>query len=519
LTVHGHARWFGPMSDEAAGSPSGDGPALDGANSDLIAGVAKVLQEASAALARLGAGNLLQAIASSGAADSSAASSESKSAVPLNLTSIAAGLAQAAAALSGGGGSGGGRGGGGGGGGHSSTALKLAVPKRSDASRHGREEISDYVSEHGLESWMNDVFEMMAARQRASVMDPPLRLDGARNPTGVVMSRVRNAVPVERRVEMFVRVNDLGEGVVDRLSTLTAEQCEAVMDTGLKIEGARNPSGVAMKRITTVLKNSRDRGGRPINLSARQDRPAYNDDRRQSKPDDRRQSKPERPDRRSTRPPIDGGDALGLFSHDDDDDLPSDVRKMVDEYRLDNWCGEVLRRLSLWQRQKVAQELGKMSGVRNPSGVVMGRVKHVATTDELVAIFVDINSLDKTCESKLWNLTSEQRAAVIAPGIYLQNVRNASTAVNSRIANVLDGRSAMERGALRPGNDRRRDRSPDRRSMDKDDRHGGAGAGAGRRKRPRESSSGSGGGQDSGSGDSDNDSVASRRRRRRRRTR
>merc|ERR1719189_1715675 len=89
-----------------------------------------------------------------------------------------------------------------------------------------------------------------------------------------------------------------------------------------------------------------------------------------------------------------------------------------------------------------------MTGVRNPSGVVMSRVKAVANPDELLTIFIDINQLDRACEAKLWNLTPEQRANVIAPGIFLQNVRNASTAVRSRIANVLCGRGAMERGPV-----------------------------------------------------------------------
>ncbi|CAK0888688.1 unnamed protein product [Prorocentrum cordatum] len=84
-----------------------------------------------------------------------------------------------------------------------------------------------------------------------------------------------------------------------------------------------------------------------------------------------------------------------------------------------------------------------MSGVRNPSGVVMSRVRAVADPNDLTAIFIDLNGLDTSCEEKLWALTPDQRAAVIAPGIYVQNVRNPVTAVLSRIQNVLDGAHAI----------------------------------------------------------------------------
>merc|ERR1712151_903314 len=69
---------------------------------------------------------------------------------------------------------------------------------------------------------------------------------------------------------MFIKVNDLGEGVIDRISTLTPEQKEAVMDSGMKIHKATNPSGVAMKRITDAIRSHPSRSGRKINLRGRQ---------------------------------------------------------------------------------------------------------------------------------------------------------------------------------------------------------------------------------------------------------
>merc|ERR1740121_1113582 len=130
-----------------------------------------------------------------------------------------------------------------------------------------------------------------------------------------------------------------------------------------------------------------------------------------------------------------------------------------------------------------------MTGIRNPSGVVMSRVKAVVSSDELTAIFVNLNQLDKACEEKLWSLTQEQRAAVIAPGVYLQNVRNGSTAVKSRIANVLAGRSAMERparagtGGAGTGSQRPRSKSKRRRSSSSS--ASGSGSEERRRKRRR----------------------------------
>ena len=121
----------------------------------------------------------------------------------------------------------------------------------------------------------------------------------------------------------------------------------------------------------------------------------------------------------------------------------------MEDLGLEQWCGEVLRRLSLWQRQTVIREIGTMRSVRNPSGVVMSRIRSIAKVDELISIFVDINGLDRNVEAQLWELTPEQRSQVIAPGIFVQNARNASTAVKTRIQNVLKGRSAMSRPATR----------------------------------------------------------------------
>jgi len=88
--------------------------------------------------------------------------------------------------------------------------------------------------------------------------------------------------------------------------------------------------------------------------------------------------------------------------------VPKDIQGFLDEYALDWWVGEVLARLSLWQRQNVMTELENMRGVRNPSGVVMARVKQVANTQELLTIFVDLNKIDQPVADELWALTEAQ---------------------------------------------------------------------------------------------------------------
>jgi len=135
-------------------------------------------------------------------------------------------------------------------------------------------------------------------------------------------------------------------------------------------------------------------------------------------------------------------------------ELPTDIQAAANDFRLESWCIEVLRRVSLWQRQTVLREIGTMRGVRNPSGVIMSRVRAVASPEELVAIFIDLNGLDRAVEAKLWGLSPDQRAAVLAPGIYVQNVRNTSVAVRSRIARVVEGKNAMSRSHRREGRER-----------------------------------------------------------------
>merc|ERR1719167_948274 len=88
-------------------------------------------------------------------------------------------------------------------------------------------------------------------------------------------------------------------------------------------------------------------------------------------------------------------------------------------------------------------DLANMQGVRNPSGVVMKRVKQVTNTQEMLTIFIDINQLDQQVAQELWELSEEQQQAVIAPGIYIQNARSSTVAARSRIRQVLAGNDAM----------------------------------------------------------------------------
>ncbi|CAE7488078.1 unnamed protein product [Symbiodinium pilosum] len=361
-----------------------------------MAGLANVLKEASAALARLGG---------------SEGSPQGKSNIDtkVNIQEAASALAQVASALKDDGGP-------------AKAGAAARAPTLSDklsaiargGRRHlsrsrsgspeslegnskediGEEQVREFVALHSLDEWIVEVLMMLSPSKRSAVLRKPLNVERARNPNGVVISRVKQVVSVEQRIQMFIKVNDLGEGVVDRLSTLTSEQCEAVMDSGLKIQRASNPSGVAMSRITEVLRTMSHRGGRPITLHPRTESGGS-----------RERARKERRSRSRHR-------------HHREDSVPSDVRRLMEELGLEDWCGEVLRRLSLWQRQSVVHELGNMGGVRNPSGVVMSRIKSVVSPDELLAIFVDLNGLDRAVEAKLWELSPEQRAEVLAPGIY-----------------------------------------------------------------------------------------------------
>merc|ERR1719291_1355810 len=286
-------------------------------------------------------------------------------------------------------------------------------------------DVTGFVKRNELEPWVAEALRLLTPLQRAKVVNPPLELEGpdrVRNPSAVMSNRIRHSVPLEKRVEIFIKVNDLGEGVIDRLGTLTPEQTEAVMETGLKLMKAANPSGVAMARISGALRKFPAREGAPKGQGRGGRRGCEGEGRSRSPPSARggrglavaRAGRPHRP----------GGERAGSGGA-----AASDVQGIVDGLGLEWWCGEVLRRLSLFQRQAVLRELGNLSGVRNPSGVVMSRVRAVADPNDLTAIFIDLNGLDTACEERLWALTPDQRAAVIAPGIYVQNVRNPVTAV------------------------------------------------------------------------------------------
>lgn len=433
-------------------------------NEDAIKGVVGILQHAVAALAQL------QASQPPGGQEKGTQGNGRPTEVSTNLAGAAAALAQAAAQLGNNGGDGGGPAGegegateysgAGGDGGYGFEGfgdafdaalggIDSSVAPPHDEPLHNvyvsealagevdtgvqDPSITDFVYKHGLETWVGEALELLTPEQRSAVMSPPMNTENARNTNGIVVSRIKQAVPLDQRLGIFVQINGLSDGVVDRISTLTPEQAESVMESGLKIQKASNPSGVAMKRISDVLRNSRTQsavrtyhayqslGGDATNLrgsaSAR--------------------------DRSRTPAPMSRYSDSRSRSYSAPDDAPPDVASFVETHGLEWWCAEVLKRLSLYQRQQITKELQNLQGVRNPSGVVMSRVRALVDTTELMSIFIDLNQLDTGSQSQLWALTSEQQSLVMSPGIYLQNVRNPSTAVRSRINNVLAGRDAF----------------------------------------------------------------------------
>jgi len=320
--------------------------------------------------------------------------------------------------------------------------------------------VEEFVAQNCLEPWVIDCMYLLRDDQRDHVMKTPLNLDNTTNLNGVITSRIKEVAPVEQRLQLFIQLNGLAEGVVDRLGTLTPDQHEKVMESTLKIQKANNPSGVCMRRITDVLRN--DRLGIPH--GPHMSSPQYRDS-PGTLPPPRQQSFGQQEnsaasllstlvssltgvvdggarDRSRSRPPVTASASS----------VPKDIQGFLDEYSLDWWVGEVLARLSLWQRQNVMTELENMRGVRNPSGVVMARVKQVANTQELLTIFIDLNKLDVQVADELWALTEEQQIAIMAPGIYIQNARSPSVAARSRIRQVLAGNDAMG-GARRGGGD------------------------------------------------------------------
>jgi len=220
---------------------------------------------------------------------------------------------------------------------------------------------ADFCSLHQLESWVGEALDLLTSPQRAAVMNPQMNTGNARNLNGIVVSRIKNVVPLEQRLGIFVQINGLSEGVIDRLSTLTPEQAEATMESGLKIQKAANPSGVAMRRISDVLRSARGGQGNPQIPQA-----ASNGWGGGSK---------QRYDRSRTPPPI-------TIAANSADEMPEDIQAFVNSLGLEWWCGEVLKRLSLWQRQQITSDVQNMQNVRNPSGVVMSRVRQ----------FVDVGS-------------------------------------------------------------------------------------------------------------------------------
>lgn len=317
----------------------------------------------------------------------------------------------------------------------------------------------EFLNQHGLEPWVGEALDLLTSPQRAAVMNPQMNVARARNMNGIVVSRIKRVVPLDERLSIFVQINGLSDGVVDRISTLTPDQAEILLETGFKILRADNTSAVAMKRITDVIRGS---------VPERAHRAVYGD----SAPPRHfgghgglggpglggpggLASAAFRQDDRSRTPGPRGGcgrsfSSMGSMSPmgamaamGGGSGMPPDLQEFMDRHGLEWWCGEVLQRLSLFQRQTIMRDLQTLQGVRNPSGVVMAKVKTVVDISELMSIFVDLNQFDRQMQEQLLQLNPDQQMHVINPGIYLQNVRNPNTAVRSRINNVLKGLDAF----------------------------------------------------------------------------
>lgn len=420
-------------------------------NEAIIRGVASILQQASAALARLGAeaAQVQQPQLGIPASNAGVAGVAGLAGAVAALAQVAvqfSGAAAAAGAAVGGAASSGNTGV------HAGVWASPAREAPATCATYEEAHVDDdseptmttqeFCELHKLEGWVGEALDLLLPSQRAAVINPQMNTGRARNLNGIVVSRIKHAVPLDERLGVFVQINGLSEKVVDRISTLTQEQAEALLDSGFKIQKAENTSAVAMKRISDVIRSSHDadrdadrlRGGWDGRAATARPRPQESwgrggDLRLREAPRDVGR------DARSRTPTVHSSHGGG--------DTPEDVRVFMDLLGLEWWCGEVLKRLSLWQRQQIIKDLQNLQNVRNPSGVVMSRVRQVVDTSELMSIFIDINQFDRSVQEQLLALTPEQQLNVINPGIYLQNVRNPSTAVRSRMNNVLAGKDAF----------------------------------------------------------------------------
>lgn len=275
-----------------------------------------------------------------------------------------------------------------------------------------------------LDPWVCTALGYLDAKTRRKVVDDA-DLKGARNPNMVMWSRVKRVTSVDERIKMFIDINNLSEGVEDRLSTLDDQQKEDVMVSGLYINGASNPSGVAMQRINGVLRSRRetDKGmsGKGKEKQAETD------------------TSLDRSHRRGDRSPSPQNNQQAPYSQT----RRQRAEEFVRTHNLEHWVSEVLQHLSLYQRQQILQRSRQWLRVRNPSAAFMTLVREVCRFEELRAIFIAINCVNAAVEEDLCAMSKEQQEAVLDPGIYLQNTRNPSDVVRSRMKRVGSGLEAV----------------------------------------------------------------------------
>eukprot|EP00405_Crypthecodinium_cohnii_P046799 CAMPEP_0206569892 /NCGR_PEP_ID=MMETSP0325_2-20121206/26704_1 /ASSEMBLY_ACC=CAM_ASM_000347 /TAXON_ID=2866 /ORGANISM="Crypthecodinium cohnii, Strain Seligo" /LENGTH=444 /DNA_ID=CAMNT_0054073559 /DNA_START=219 /DNA_END=1550 /DNA_ORIENTATION=+ len=114
-----------------------------------------------------------------------------------------------------------------------------------------------FISALGVDSWLGDCLNLLSDRHRAAIMNPQLSLNKARSINGILLSRIKQVVPLEDRLRVWVSINRLSSKVAAKVGALTPEQAESVLDAGFKIQKAECTSAVAMKRVSDILKSSR----------------------------------------------------------------------------------------------------------------------------------------------------------------------------------------------------------------------------------------------------------------------
>lgn len=278
----------------------------------------------------------------------------------------------------------------------SSTSRKMSLGGTS------QQEVDKFLADNMIDDKAASIFMETDPDIQASVMASGDFVD-ARNPSAALLGRIRNAKNAaqprgegvdEAVIEEFIKSNGLDSRAEDALRAATGVVQQAVIDRG-DLSDCRNPSSAILGRLRDArnnVGNRRDSNAPKIDveefITANDLDERAADSIRGCNPEVQ-QVVMERGDLTDCRNPsavilarIKDAGKRGVGSRGGATAKPEEVEKFIEENTLDERAADALRSCTA-QVQRIAIDRGNLQDARNPSAVILGRIRDAQNSRDM----------------------------------------------------------------------------------------------------------------------------------------